>query len=123
MGSEMCIRDRSLSEKLLGLIISHDLKWSSYLYGEIWREKKEDNFKGLIPKLSQRIGLLKKIRRKMPEETFRMISSGLFSSLVRYCVEVFGNNWGFETMDETDRRSSAFNKKITQNFKFSRILY
>ena len=30
---------------------------------------------------------------------------------MRYCIEIFGNNWGFETMDESDRRSPAFTKK------------
>lgn len=81
------------------------------MYGENWREKKEDNFKGLIPKLSQRIGLLKKIRKRMPEDTFKMISLGLFTSLVTYCIEVFRNNWGLDTMDETERRSILFTKK------------
>ena len=42
----------SRSEKLLGLVVSNDLKWNLYLYGEHWREKKEENFKGLFPKLS-----------------------------------------------------------------------
>ena len=101
----------SKSEKLLGLIISNDLKWNNYLYGEKWRDKKEDNFKGLIPKLSQNVGLLKKIRKRMPEETFKMVSSGMFTSLVSYCIEVFGNNWGLDTMDEAERRSISFTKK------------
>ena len=47
----------------------------------------------------------------MPEKTFKMVTSGLFTSLVSYCIEVFGNNWGLDTMDETERRSISFIKK------------
>ena len=32
------------SEKLLGLIVNGELSWKDYLYGEIWRPKKCDNF-------------------------------------------------------------------------------
>ena len=48
---------------------------------------------------------------KMPEDTFEMISSGLFTYLVLYCIEVFGNVFGLDKFDETTRRSPAFTKK------------
>ena len=46
----------SKSEKLLGLIVNNQHSWKEYLYGEVWRQ--EGNAPGLIPQLSQRVGLL-----------------------------------------------------------------
>ena len=100
----------SNSEKLLGLIVNNRLTWKDYLYGETWRTNKNDNFKGLIPKLSQRIGMLKQLRRKMPLETFKMIAAGLFTSSLIYCIHVFGNIWGLKSNDETKRRFTSFTK-------------
>ena len=77
----------SPSEKLLGIVMNGKLTWKEYLYGETWRTKKVDNFKGLIPKLSQRIGLLKQLRSKMIDESFDLIVNGLFMSVVRYCIQ------------------------------------
>ena len=81
------------SEKLLGLVINGELTWKHYLYGEKWREEKEDNYPGLIPKLVKRVGLLKHLRNKMNDKTFKMISNGIFNSLLLYCISVFGNIW------------------------------
>ena len=82
----------STSEKLLGLIVNNDLTWKHYLYGETWREK--DNFIGLIPKLSQRIGLLKTIhRKKNSSSNFQMIMTGIYTSVLTYCISVYGNVW------------------------------
>ena len=50
------------------------------MYGEKWRNKKEDNFVGLIPKLSKRIGLLKRLKKFMTTETFSMVTNGIFNS-------------------------------------------
>ena len=93
------------SEKLLGLIINGDLTWKHYLYGEKWRKEKEDNFPGLIPKLIKRVGLLKHLRNKMNDKTFKMITNGIFSSLLNYCLPVFGNIW----IDNEDNNKGAFN--------------
>ena len=40
-----------------------------------------------------------------------MIATGLFTSTVIYCIQVFGNIWGLETHDETTRRFSSFTKE------------
>ena len=48
------------SEKLLGVIINNQMTWREHLYGESWRTG-EDNSQGLIPQLSQRLGILRKI--------------------------------------------------------------
>ena len=47
----------------------------------------------------------------MCEETFKMISSGLFTSLVLYCIAVFGNVFGLDKIDDTKRKSPAFTRK------------
>ena len=104
------------SEKLLGLIINNEMTWKEYLYGETWRPNKKDNFKGLIPKLNQRIGLLKQLRKLMKEDTFTMISNGLFNSPLIYCISVFGKVWGLG-VDETNRRSKSFTKKDCQRLQ------
>ena len=110
---EIKVCDKSVkvspSEKLLGLVVNGKLTWKEYLYGETWRTKKVDNFKGIIPKLSQRIGLLKQLRTKMGNESFNLIVNGLFTSVVRYCIHVFGNVW--ITAEDNDRRYRAFTKK------------
>ena len=48
------------SEKLLGIVINSEMTWKDHLYGESWREV-DQNSPGLIPQLSQRIGILKKL--------------------------------------------------------------
>ena len=75
----------SRSEKLLGLVVNNELTFKEYLYGEKWRT--EDNFIGLLPKLSKRIGLLKQLySEKMSKENFNMIAQGIFTSTVIYCI-------------------------------------
>ena len=49
------------SEKLLGLIVNQTLTWKDHLHGN------EDN-KGLLKELSQRIGILKKLRNFIPDK-------------------------------------------------------
>ena len=97
------------SEKLLGLIVNNSLTWKDYLYGENWRTK--DNSQGLLPQLSQRVGLLRRVVHLMPQERFKQISNGLFHSKLVYCLQVFGNVWGTTSYNETSRRFAAFTKK------------
>ena len=96
------------SEKLLGLVINEEMTWKHYLYGEKWREDKKDNFPGLIPKLTKRVGLFKHLRNKMCDKTFNLISSGIFNSLLIYCLNVFGNVWQNE--DDKNMKFRAFAK-------------
>lgn len=49
------------SEKLLGIIISEDMPWNLYIWGEKWRDK--GNRTGVIPQLIQRLSMLKYIAR------------------------------------------------------------
>ena len=63
-----------------------------------------------IPKLSQRSGIIWKLSMIMPEKRLKMISEGIFFSLLKYCIEIFGNVWGLDIYDDQDRRYSAFTK-------------
>ena len=83
--------EETKSEKLLGLVVNNEFTWREYLYGESWRERKEDNFIGLIPKLSKRIWLLKRVKKFMKRDTFEKIADGIFT--YNYCLPVFGNIW------------------------------
>ena len=83
--------------------------WKEYLYGEQWRV--QGNCTGLIPQLSKRVGLLKKVVHLMPEKKFKTICQGLFYSKLCYCLHVVGNVWGVDTTDEVNRRFSSFTKE------------
>ena len=67
------------SEKLLGVIINNQMTWREHLYGETWRTG-EDNSPGLIPQLSQRLGILRKISGVASQKKLKMIAQGLFYS-------------------------------------------
>ena len=95
--------EESESERLLGVIINNTMTWEHHLYGN-------DDNKGLIPKLSQRSGIIWKLSMIMPEKRLKMISEGIFFSLLNYCIEIFGNVWGLDIYDDQDRRYSAFPK-------------
>ena len=99
----------SKSERLLGIIVNNELTWSDYLN----REKGHhcDNFIGLIPQLSQRVGILSRIVDLMPKSKLNILCNGLFYSKLLYCLEVFSNVWFRNDMDEESRRYAAFTKQ------------
>ena len=104
------------SEKLLGL--NNQLSWKEYLYGETWRP--EDNARGLIPQLSQRVGILSKIVKTMQPHRFSLFCNELFYSKLLYCLQVFGHVWNIPKHDDLNRRYSAFTKE--NNHKMQVIL-
>ena len=91
-------------ERLLGLVVNNSITWKNHLYGN-----KEN--KGLIPKLSQRAGIIRKLSYIMPRDKLNTIAEGIFFSLLNYCVEVYGNVWGLPTYDDQVRHSTAFRKE------------
>ena len=94
----------STSERLLGVIINNTMTWEHHLYGN------EEN-KGLLSKLSQRSGIIRKLSFIMPKDKLSIFAEGLFFSLLNYCIEVYGNVWGVQTYDEHLRQSTAFRKE------------
>ena len=89
------------SEKLLGLVINNELTWKNHLYGD------KDN-QGLIPKLSKRVGMLQRLSKFMPKQRLKNFASGLFYSVMSYCLPVFGNVFGLATYKEKNSRYSSF---------------
>ena len=74
----------SRSEKLLGIVVNDTLDWSNHLYGD-------DNNKGLIRTLNQRIGILKQLRRFMNPKSFISMLNGIFYSKLTYGLTVWGS--------------------------------
>ena len=94
----------SESERLLGLIVNNTMTWENQLYGNT-------EHRGLVGKLSQRAGLIRKLSFVMPKKRLTIMAEGIFFSLLNYCLEVFSNVWGLDTYDETNRHSTAFRKE------------
>ena len=63
------------------------MTWKNHLYGD-----KENP--GLLKQLSQRIGILKKLRKLKPENKFKNIAASIFTSKLIYCISVWGGVWG-----------------------------
>ena len=76
----------SKSEKLLGVICNDNINWKNQLYGD-------DDNKGLIRELSQRIGVLTALRRYLTYDKFRQVVAGIFTSKLLYCINVWTGVW------------------------------
>ena len=97
------------SEKLLGVIINEKMTWQEHLHGEKWRKEGENN-QGLIPQLSTRVGILKKLARSASKRNLRILSNGLFYSKLSYCLPLFSNTWGLDKYKDSGTRFSCFTK-------------
>jgi hypothetical protein len=64
------------SEKLLGLNLNSDLNWNTHI------EK-------LSIDLKKRIGLLKRIKQRIPRDTLVIIAEAIFNSKIRYGIAVY----------------------------------
>ena len=91
----------SKDEKLLGMIMSNDLTWHTHLYGN--KLKGKDKLVGLVPQLSQRVGLLSKLAKVMSKRQLQMTCSGIFTSKLLYCLPIFSNVWGLPDLDDSNR--------------------
>ena len=80
--------EESPSEKLLGVIVNNHMTWHEHLYGEDWRSE-GDNSPGLIPQLSQRLGILKKLSKHTSKQKLKMLSEGIFYSKLAYCLPLY----------------------------------
>ena len=94
----------SNSERLLGLVVNNTMMWENHLYGN-------EEHTGLVSKLSQRTGMIKRLSKIMPKERLMVFAEGMFFSLLNYCIEVYGNVWGLTSYDETNRTSRAFRRE------------
>ena len=99
------IKEESVSEKLLGLVINNSCNWKNHLYGDA------DNI-GLLKELSKRVGVLKRLRNFIPDKKFRQIVNGIYTSKQIYGLTVFGGLWGLPgNMMEQEQRSSMTTKE------------
>ena len=102
--------EESPSEKLLGVIVNNHMTWHEHLYGEDWRTD-GDNSPGLIPQLSQRLGILKKLSKYTSKNKLKMLSEGIFYSKLSYCLPLYTTTWGLDNYLEGTQRFSSFTKE------------
>ena len=100
----------SSSEKLLGLVLNNKLTWKNHLYGD------QDNM-GLIPQLSKRLGMLRRLSKYMSKDKLKLFSSGIFYSKLNYCLPVFGNIFGLDRYKSENRRYISFTVKDNNNLQ------
>ena len=94
----------SQSERLLGITVNNSITWKDHLYGDGVNQ-------GLIPQLSQRVGILRQLSKVASNEKLRNIAQGLFYSKLFYCLPLFVNTWGIDTYKEGISRHYSFTKK------------
>jgi hypothetical protein len=99
----------SRSERLLGLTVRNDLSWADHLYGNGLSGKEKTI--GLLSQLSQRVGILKKLKPFTRPNQFSSISNGIFTSKMTYRIQVFGNVWGMRSLDDETGRYHSFTKE------------
>ena len=98
------------SEKLLGIVVNNNLTWKNHLYGD-----KENE--GLVPQLSKRIGMMKRISKYMNRENLRYFASGIFYSKMSYCLPVFGSIFGLDTYKQENSRATSYTMKDNNNLQ------
>ena len=102
------IIEESCDEKLLGIVINNNLSWYTHLYGNgLSGAEKID---GLLPQLSKRTGMLKKVAPLMKRSQLKSVIDGGFNAKLIYGIQLFCNTWGISPMDDTNRRYTAFGK-------------
>ena len=102
--------EESQSERLLGIIINNSLTWHNHLYGN-------EEHKGLIPKLSQRAGLVRKLSSLMPPERLRIVANEIFFSLVSYGIQIYGSVSGLVEYSEDAGRHQALTREDSHNIQ------
>ena len=104
------------SERLLGLTVQNDLSWTVYLHGNGLKGDKKTV--GLLGQLSQRIGILKKLKCFMLQTQFKSVANGLFGSKLSFGIQVYGNVWGLPSMDDAVRRFHGFTNDDNRKLQF-----
>ena len=90
------ILNSSYSEKLLGVQINSDFGWKTHI------EK-------LCIDLKKRIGLLKRIKERIPKEKLMIIAEAIFNSKIRYGSSVYLN----PVFDEEDLKMKKLSKNVS----------
>ena len=85
----------STSEKLLGMVVNNTATWHHHLHGD-------DENDGLLPTLAKRVGVLKKLRKYTPDNKFKQLVSGIFTSKLMYGATAWGGVWDIPGVMATD---------------------
>ena len=70
------------SEKMLGILVNDSLTWKNHLYGD-------KEHPGLISDICKRTGVLKILRKYIPDIKFRQAMAAIFTSKLIYCISVW----------------------------------
>ena len=87
------------SEKVLGVVVNNIITWNNHLNGDTENEV-------LIPGLSKRVGMLRKIRKFIPTNNFSQIVGGMFTSKLVYAMSLWGGLWDIPGTFDTGTRTS-----------------
>ena len=91
------------TEKLLGLHINADLKWNTHI-DEISSE------------LRKRIGILKRIKQKVPVDKLSIIADGIFNTIIRYGIAVYlVPTYEIEDLKARKLSSETYDLQVLQN--------
>ena len=80
------------------------MTWQNHLYGD-------ENNRGLIQKLSQRAGMIKRLSYIMPPHLLKIIANGIFFSLLSYGIQIYGSVSGLDTYLEGSGRHQAMTRE------------
>ena len=105
----------SVCERILGVLVNNQFTWHHHLYGDYSNPKKP--IPGLVSQLSKRVGMLSRLVHLLPANKFKMLAEGIFFSKLRYCLQLFGNVRGTESMKDSDSRYNAFTKSNLQRLQ------
>ena len=87
------------------------MTWSTHLHGNV-------EHKGLLPKLSQQAGLIRKLSRLMPPDRLRTISNGIYS-LLCYGIQVFCSVSGLDGYLDGSGRYQALTRDNSRKVQIS----
>ena len=88
------------------------MTWSTHLHGNV-------EHKGLLPKLSQRAGLIRKLSRVMPPDRLRTIANGIYFSLLSYGIQIFGSVSGLDRYKVGSGRYQALTRDDSHKVQVS----
>ena len=84
--------------------VNNSLTWDNHLHGNV-------EHKGLIQKLSQRAGLVRKLSSLMPPQRLRIVANGIFFSLLSYGIQIYGSVSGLLEYYEGQGRHQALTRE------------
>ena len=84
----------------MGVVVNNIMTWNNHLYGDNENE-------GLIPGLSKRVGMLRKIRNFFTNRNFSQIVGGILTSKLIYAMSLWEGLWDIPGTFDTGTRTST----------------